>query len=452
MRRGFHWAIGGRRTAPLGVLVAVAAGLYFAGGVKSPDEIATSPHTPRKSTGGPQLVSVAPLPGMEGPLCQWVPASANARLAAVLQQERGSQPSTGSAAGSPNSVVRDQAPVRELRDTYPTYSAVAVDLNSNEVYLQDENLFGYKVFNRLDNTPPSASFTEPKRMVGGMNTKLEFNCGLYIDPHNGDVYSVNNDMVDTLVVFPREANGNVSPQRELHTPHRTWGIAIDEQKQEMYLTVQHPPQVVVYPKTASGEDKPIRILTGTNTQLEDPHGIAIDVQKQLMFVANHGSVSHLKEWGLGKFESPSITVYPLQASGNVAPLRTIEGTNTRLNWPAALFLDAGREELYVANDADHSIAVFRTGDSGDVAPTRIIRGSQTGILNPTGVFVDGKNNEVWVSNMGNHSATVYPRTANGDVAPLRTIRSAPQGKLALAIGNPGGVIYDSKRDELLVPN
>ncbi len=68
------------------------------------------------------------------------------------------------------------------------------------------------------------------------------------------------------------------------------------------------------------------------------------------------------------------------------------------------------------------------------------------------MFVDLKNGELWVSNMGNHSATVYPLSANGDVAPLRTIRSAPLGKLALAIGNPGAVGYDSKREEILVPN
>ena len=84
--------------------------------------------------------------------------------------------------------------------------------------------------------------------------------------------------------------------------------------------------------------------------------------------------------------------------------------------------------------------------------TRMIRGPGTGIKNPTGIFLDLKNDELWVSNMGNHSATVYPRTANGDAAPLRTIRSAPAGKLAMAIGNPGAVGYDTKRDEILVPN
>ena len=117
-----------------------------------------------------------------------------------------------------------------------------------------------------------------------------------------------------------------------------------------------------------------------------------------------------------------------------------------------MYLDEENGELYVANDADDSILVFRTTDSGNVAPTRVVRGSRTGIKNPTGIFVDFKNDELWVSNMGNHSATVFPRTANGNVAPLRTIRSAPLGKMALALGNPGAVGYDSKREEILVPN
>ena len=117
-----------------------------------------------------------------------------------------------------------------------------------------------------------------------------------------------------------------------------------------------------------------------------------------------------------------------------------------------MYLDEENGDLYVANDADHSILVFRTTDNGNVAPARVVKGPKTGIKNPTGLFVDFKNNELWVSNMGNHTATVYPRAANGDVAPLRTIRSAPLGKTALAIGNPGAVGYDTKREAVLVPN
>ena len=117
-----------------------------------------------------------------------------------------------------------------------------------------------------------------------------------------------------------------------------------------------------------------------------------------------------------------------------------------------MFMDEERGELYVANDADDSILVFRAADRGNATPVRVIRGPTTQLKNPTGVFVDFQNDEVWASNMGNHRATVYDRNADGDAAPKRVIRSAPAEKVAMAIGNPGAVGYDSLREEVLVPN
>jgi DNA-binding beta-propeller fold protein YncE len=354
-----------------------------------------------------------------------------------------------------------------------------VDPIRNEIVLQDENLFQIMLYDRTANTPPSATMTEPKRVIGGPATKVEFNCGLYVDPQSGDIYSINNDTLDTMTVFNRSAKGNVPPTRELHTPHRTFGITVDEGAQELFLTVQHPPAVMVYPKMAKGNDAPIRILEGDHTRLEDPHGVAIDTKNKLMFVTNHGSVSYSKDgksftlhpavgggWdipgeterrrnmipGSGKNVSPTITVYPLNAVGDVAPVRIIEGPDTQMDWPAQIYLDEEHGELFVANDVGDSILVFRTTDSGNAKPIRVIKGPKSGIKNPTGVFLDTKNRELVVANMGNHSATVYPRTAQGDAIPLRTIRAAPLGKVALDIGNPGAVAYDSKRDEILVPN
>ena len=411
----------------------------------------------RPQTGGPQLVSIQPFPEMEGAICEWMPASATATASTSLTAALWQSPASGLAAqtspdGARTATEIERAPLRVIRDTYPTYSAIAVDINSNEVYMQDENLFGLKVFNRLDNTPPSAAFTEPKRIIAGPNTKLEFNCGLYVDQKTGDVYSVNNDTMDTLTVFARGASGNAVPKRALHTPHGTYGIAVDEVSQELFLTVEHINAVVVYRKLADGEEKPLRTLQGPQTQLEDPHGIAVDAKNNLLFVVNQGNYKLSEPPWTGRFEPPAITVYPLGASGDTAPLRVIEGPKTQLNWPSAMFIDEERQELYIANDVGDSILVFRSTDSGNVAPIRVVKGPQTQIKNPTGVFVDFKNDELWVSNMGNHRAVVFPRSANGNVAPLRVIRSAPEGKMALAIGNPGAAAYDSKREEILVPN
>src|SRR5262249_8373685 len=111
-----------------------------------------------------------------------------------------------------------------------------------------------------------------------------------------------------------------------------------------------------------------------------------------------------------------------------------------------------RGELFVANDGGDSVLVFRASDQGDVAPIRVIKGAKTELQNPTGVWVDTKNGEVIASSMGNQSAVVFPLLADGNVPPVRLIPSARAGTKALAIGNPGAVGYDSKREELLVPN
>jgi DNA-binding beta-propeller fold protein YncE len=283
-----------------------------------------------------------------------------------------------------------------------------------------------------------------------------------------------------MPVFSREAKGNVAPDRFLATPHRTWGITSDESTNEILMTIQSPSAVIVYKKTAANNDAPIRFLEGDATELADPHGIALDMKRDLMVISNHGhrrfyggaAVSTLKvpweEWiapvddlngfprkflpSLGTFEMPSINIYARGAGGNTPPLRVIKGPKTGMNWPSHVAVHEDRGEIFVANDADDSVLVFRESDSGDVAPIRVIHGPKTLLKFPTGLAMDAKNNELWVSSMGNFRALVFPVAANGDVAPIRNIRGGPPNQIGLMIGNPGAVGYDSKRKEILVPN
>jgi 6-phosphogluconolactonase (cycloisomerase 2 family) len=349
-----------------------------------------------------------------------------------------------------------RAPLRTIRDTAPTYSAIAVDTNSGEVILQDNNLWSYRVFDRLSPTPADNEITKPKRVVQGAETWLQFNNGLYVDPANGDIFSVESDVGDKMVRFARNANGNVAPKAILHTPHRVYNLAADESKQELFATVEFAPQVVVYRKDAAGEEKPLRALKGDNTGLDGVHGIAIDEKDRLMFVNTWGHHSNARIAGTGKFFPPAIKVYPLDANGDVKPLRVITGDKTLLDWPAAMKFNPNNGDLYVANDIGQSILVFANVNNpdvqGDVAPVRIIKGPSTRLRYPTGVALDLKNQEVWVSNLGNSSATVYPLMANGDVSPLRVIRSAEESKRSVVFGRTSAVTYDPIRQEILVPN
>jgi len=346
----------------------------------------------------------------------------------------------------------DRPPVRTLRDTAPIYSSVAVDDKRNEVFLQDNNLWSIRVYGRTDNAKPGTPPTEPRRVIAGNDTDVQFNSCVYIDPINGDVYSVENDIGDVIVTFEHDATGNAKPIRKLSVTHRAYAMAMDEQNQEFFVSVQHPPQVAVYRRGASGNEKPKRLLMGDKTELSDSHGMAIDPRRKLLFVDNWGNIADDAKPGSGRFGPPTITVYRLNAEGDEAPLRIIQGPKTGLDWPGAMSIDPDTGDLYVANDMGQDIIVFHSTDAGDVAPSRAIKGPSTGLSYPVGVFVDSKNKEVWATNIGNSTATVYPLMANGDVAPVRVIRGAEDGKKSLRFGKTQALAYDSIREQILVPN
>jgi DNA-binding beta-propeller fold protein YncE len=350
-------------------------------------------------------------------------------------------------------IVLQRAPLRFIKDPNPSFSGVAVDSDHNILVVTDENLFQILEYDSHENTPAKAKFSEPKRVISGTATRTEMICGVYIDPKTREIYVMNNDTQEYIPVFGPDQKGNSPPERYLEGV-RGFGIAADEERGLLYLTNQSG-TISVYPKNYTTDTKPIRKIEGNNTLLEDPHGIALDTRNKLIYVSNFGNanIRELEGRGrYGKFDEPSITVYPLDGQGDIKPVRKIQGPKTLMNWPSHIALHVGRQELFVANDADSSVLVFSAQAEGDVAPIRVIKGPKTGIKHPPGIALDEKLNEIYLANMGNASVTVFPVTANGDVTPIRTVRGAPAGSVGLNIGNPGAVGYDTKRDQILVPN
>jgi DNA-binding beta-propeller fold protein YncE len=302
---------------------------------------------------------------------------------------------------------------------------------------------------------------------------------VYVDPETGDIYSVNNDDLDWMTVFDRTVKGDSPPTRKVRVPHAAFGITASEERKELFITVQDDHAVAVFKKDAEGIVSPIRVLQGSKTGMGDPHGVAIDAKAGLLYVTNWGSSNDRLDqtdprvqfpsfegvnrtlWtvlrryripGSDKLLPPSVTVYRVDAGGNTAPVRVIQGSQTQLNWPTAVAVDPEHGELFVANDTGHSITVYSSSANGNVAPIRVIKGPTSRVRNPTGLAYDAKNEELWVANMGNHSATVYRRTASGDAAPLRVIRSGPAAAESPGMGNPYALAYDTKRDEFLTAN
>ncbi len=439
-----------------------------------------------KTIGHDRIVAWEALPEVTGDSCEFpVSATPPGRAAvpqAVPQQGGGTGAATDDTQGAASQgwlhrtdVAAERPPLRVVADPYLSFTGIAVDPLRNEVVVGDQKMSKIHIYDRLTSTPPTAAMSAPKRVIGGEQSFLEYVSSVYVDPPTGDIYAINNDTMRGMPVFGRDAVGDVAPKRRIGRPHTSFGIAADEEAQELFLTIQDDMAVVVFNKDVADDGSPVRILQGSRTQMADPHGIALDPMRGEIFVSNWGLSNErppLAAGGgggnvdrpdfpvgrtrvfpaTGTIAPPSISVYPKRAQGDTPPVRVIQGPRTQLNWPTAMAVHPDRGELFVANDVGHSVVVFRTDANGDVAPIRVIGGPRSQIRNPTGVAVDTENNELWVANFGNHSATVYPIDAAGDVPPLRVIRSAPVGTGAPMLSNAHVAVFDTKRKEILVAN
>lgn len=368
------------------------------------------------------------------------------------------------------STVDDSSrPARTIHDPYPVFAGLAVDPINNKVVVADQNTYHLFIYDR---SVEAKGLVKPTNAVGGENARMLFIAGVDVDPEHQEMYTVNNDIMDNMVVFSYAQDGNVSPVRELSVDHGSWGVSVDKENGEVAVTTQHIAKISIYRRGASGKERPLRIIQGPNTGLADPHGIVIDTKNNEIVVSNHGSWHRVATGGrdldeergravtampppnlsTGKYEPPSVKFYARTAKDDAVPIRVIQGDKTQMNLPLSIFVDTVHDEVVVANDGGDSILFFDRKANGNVAPLRSIKGAKTGLKNPAGVGVDVVHNQIWVSNWGNRTITVYPRDAKGNAAPLKTLTAAPPGEPMAGLGNAGAVAYDPLREELLVPN
>jgi DNA-binding beta-propeller fold protein YncE len=359
----------------------------------------------------------------------------------------------------------DLAPARSVTDPYPSFNGVVVDPVNNVALFSDANRKSVMIYDRTAGGK-LATQDRPLKQIMGPDSLGGFYAGLLADPERREVYAVNNDIEDNMAVFSYDDNGNVKPKRVLGVPHGAWGMAMSKARDEIAFTIQDVSAnaVVFFRREAKNLEAPLRIVQGKKTELADPHGIYVDDARNELIVANWGSWNvPLGSWSApmpkppsdlpgGEFNDPSINFYPATAQGEVAPLRKIQGEATQLNWPTGIDVDPVSNQIVVANNGDNSILIFPRDGSGNLKPTRIIKGARTGINRPMGVSIDRKNSELWVANFGAHTAVIFDLNATGNAEPKRVLRNAPAGSPTGGFGNPMGIGYDSKREEVLVAN
>jgi hypothetical protein len=231
---------------------------------------------------------------------------------------------------------------------------------------------------------------------------------LYVSNYQGG-----SEALGEITVYSPDARGDAAPQWSLSGADTGLsypeGIALDD-RGELFVA-NYNDTVTVYASGAKGDAKPLRTIAGSRTGLSYPVGIAVDGAGDA-FVVNSNN---------------TVTVYAAGTDGNAAPERTIGGAQTKLRACDALAIDASGT-VYVANlgaGGQPSVTVYAAGANGDVAPTATISGDQTSLHIPTGIAVDAAG-EVIVSNY-NQSITVFAAGANGDAQPARRLHGAHVG-------------------------
>jgi hypothetical protein len=247
-----------------------------------------------------------------------------------------------------------------------------------------------------------------------------------------------------IAVFARLANGTVAPVRVIEGGHTrlsrtSHAIAFDDKNDEIVVPNPFAEAVLFFRGNASGDEAPIRSIQGPRTLLEDNDELALD--------SVHGEVIVPTRQAL--------LVFSRQSNGDVAPLRIIAGSKTLINRARGIAVDPVNNIIAVGNRDPMGILIFNRTDEGDVAPKAVITGPNTGIYATKGFTINPERKELIATveargvqvtrNAGESFVGIWNITDNGNVAPKAVIK----GQETMLIA-PRGAALDLRHQEVFV--
>jgi len=216
----------------------------------------------------------------------------------------------------------------------------------------------------------------------------------------------------------------------------------------------------------------VRTISGSQTQLNRPFGVFVDVAADRLYVSNTnigttcfatnaaGLVPACQALQIQSVKPGFVLVFDDVSglSGNVAPSRSLSGSASTLDYPRALSVDTAHDLLYVSNMEHNSIVVFSNASTlnGDqVAPFKIIEPptprtedqtcsqSLSCLSNPFGIFLDQANDRLYVANTGLNQPSIlifeHASTRSANAPPERVLT----GDIT-RIADPVGVTLDAE--------
>jgi hypothetical protein len=183
-----------------------------------------------------------------------------------------------------------------------------------------------------------------------------------------------------------------------HLSRTTHGIAYDTTNDEIVAPNPLAAAVVIFRGGATGEEAPIRTIQGARTGLSRPETVAVDEKNNELIVGDPGD--------------RRVLVYRRTADGDAAPIRTIQGPKTQLLQVVGVAVDPVRDVLVVSTYSRlpggvTGLLIFGRTDQGDVAPKRVIAGPKTGITRLRQIGLDPETGKIYVAAINNEYLPPY---------------------------------------------
>ena len=217
------------------------------------------------------------------------------------------------------------------------------------------------------------------------------------------------------------------------------GIRYDAMHDEIVVPNQFGQAILIFRGDADGEEPPIRIIQGPDTQLHNPDRVDIDPVNNEILIP----------------EDDKILVFPREANGNVAPIRVLASPGNSLG---EVNTDPFRNLLVVGGSTRtggrraHALMTFNRTDQGNVEPRTMITGPNSGFHSGARMAINAERGLAFGTVRGNQVASDESYVGvwnyaedNGDAPPLWTI-GGPGGMLR----QPRGVTLDPRNKTLLV--
>jgi len=220
---------------------------------------------------------------------------------------------------------------------------------------------------------------------------------------------VPNPFADAVLAFRGGANGEEAPIRIIQGPQTQLAgptrLDLDLVNDEVWVSA--PRYVAAYPRTAKGNVAPLRVIRHPDIPSGDGN-VAVDAIHNVVVVGHRGRNTETAPTG-------GILIFNRTDNGNVQPARWIKGPDVDIvritqitTYPPKgwiLATQPGRSDVMEPENV--YIGIWHVNDDGNVAPRWKLTGANTQFKKPRGVALIPKHKEIIIGDMRTNSVYTY---------------------------------------------